>query len=237
MTLPEVCPLDESQICKGRECHLFCLEWRTKEPTCLIGYSTTSRIKLGKADRNRDTYAEDTFRKFDNRPLSKRKSTFEKGDWTPKRLTIKPFERPIQRKEEGFTQSLGFQETTSRFPDSKPESNREKKLRERYAASNVKKASMHPVFRLKNEVTEPNPVSEKNQPKIQETPGAQGKTISRDNHKAIFEAFDADKKENSYISGKEEKARKSHENREKRKKLNEVMEIDLPDTYDEEFWS
>ena len=52
MTLPEVCPLDETQTCKGRECHLFCLEWRTREPNCLIGYGTTSKIKSGKVDRN-----------------------------------------------------------------------------------------------------------------------------------------------------------------------------------------
>lgn len=101
MTLPEVCPLDESQTCKGRECHLFCLEWRSREPICLIGYSITSRIKSGKAGRNRDTYAEDTFRKLGRQPLSKRKDVSEIGDWTPSRLTNKSSEQSVERNEIG----------------------------------------------------------------------------------------------------------------------------------------
>jgi hypothetical protein len=91
---------------------------------------------------------------------------------------------------------------------------------------------------LKKEAAEQNPVIfAKTQPKIQEKPRAPEKVISRDKHTTIFAAFDADKKDNSYLSEREEKAKKSPGDREKRKKLNEVMEIDLPDTYDEEFWS
>jgi len=237
MTLPEVCPLDESQICKGRECHLFCLEWRTKEPTCLIGYSTTSKIKLGRADRNKDTYAEETFRKLGRHPLSKRKNVSEKGDWTPTRLTENTPKRPVERKEESFTQSRHFQETAVRKPDPKPEENNDEKLRERYTAIDAEKASIRLESRLKKEAPEQNQVIyAKTQPKIQEKPRAPEKVISRDKHTTIFAAFDADK-DNSYLSGREEKAKKSPESREKRKKLDEVMKIDLPDTYDEEFWS
>jgi hypothetical protein len=238
MTLPEVCPLDESQICKGRECHLFCLEWRTKEPTCLIGYSTTSKIKSGKADRNRDTYAEETFRKLGRQPLSKRKNVSEKGDWTPTRLTERPPVKPVERKEPGFTQSQDFHEAAVRIPDPKPEIKHDEKLRERYAASDAEKDPIRLESRLKKEAAEQNPViCAKTQPKIQEKPRAPEKVISRDKNTTIFAPFDADKKDNSYLSGREGKARKSPENREKRKKLDEVMKIDLPDTYDEEFWS
>ncbi|MGB9938744.1 hypothetical protein [Methanosarcina sp.] len=250
MTLPEVCPLDESQTCKGRECHLFCLEWRTREPTCLIGYSTTSKIKSGKADRNKDTYAEDTFRKLGRQPISKRKNVSEKGDWTPTRLAENPPKRPVERKEASFTLSQGFQETTVRNPDPKPdreavknpdpkpERNHDERLRERYTANDAEKASIRLESRLKKEQAEQNPViCAKTQPKIQEKPRTPEKVISRDKHTTIFAAFDTDKKDNSYLSGKEEKAKKPPENREKRKKLDEVMEIDLPDTHDEEFWS
>lgn len=101
MTLPELCPLDESQACKGRECHLFCLEWRTREPTCLIGYNTTSKVRSNKADRKKDTYAEDTFRKLGKQqPLPKWKNVSEKGDWMPTRPVEIPPERPAERKEE-----------------------------------------------------------------------------------------------------------------------------------------
>lgn len=238
MTLPEVCPLDESQICKGRECHLFCLEWRTKEPTCLIGYSTTSKIKSGKSDRNKDTYAEETFRKLGRHPLSKRKNVSEKGDWTPTRLIEKPPKRPIERKEESFNQTRPFQEAAVRKPDPKPEINNEEKLKERYTAIDAEKASMRLGSILKKEAPEQNQIiCAKTQPKIQEKPRASEKVISRDKHTTIFAAFDTDKKEKSYLSGKEEKTKKSSESEEKRKKLDEVMKIDLPDTHDEDFWS
>lgn len=234
MTLPEVCPLDESQTCKGRECHLFCLEWRTREPTCLIGYSTTSKIKSGKADRNRDTYAEDTFRKLGRQPLSKRKNVSEKGDWTPTRLTERPTKRPVERKEASFTQNRNFQEEAIKIPDLQPEKNHDERLR----ASEAEKASIRLESRLRKEPSEKSPViCAKTQPRIQEKPKTPEKVISRDRHTTIFAAFDADKKDNSRLSGREEKAKQSPENRDKRKKLDEVMEIDLPDTYNEEFWS
>ncbi|MGA9187338.1 MAG: hypothetical protein WB014_01945 [Methanosarcina sp.] len=238
MTLPEICPLDESQICKGRECHLFCLEWRTREPTCLIGYSTTSKIKSGKADRKKDTYAEETFRKLGRQPLPKRKNVSEKGDWTPTRPTEKPLERPVERKEEIFTQNPNFQETIVRNPDPRSEINHEERLNERYSANEAERASIRLEARLKKEQAEQNPIiCAKTQPKVQEKPKAQEKVISRDKHTTIFASCDADEKDSSYPSGREEKTKKPPENRERRKKLDEVMEIDLPDVYDEEFWS
>lgn len=237
MTLPEACPLDESQTCKGRECHLFCLEWRTREPTCLIGYSTTSKVKSGKADRNRDTYAEETFRKLGRQPLSKRKEVSEKGDWIPSRLTKKPPERLVERKDESFTQSRNSQETSVKISEMKPEENHDKRLRERYAASDAEKASIRLESRLKTESAEQNPVIyAKTQPKIPEKPKGPEKVISRDRHTTIFAPY-TDKKDNSNRPGREEKAENSPENRGKRKKLDKEMEIDLPETYDEDFWS
>ncbi len=237
MTLPEACPLDESQTCKGRECHLFCLEWRTREPTCLIGYSTTSKVKSGKADRNRDTYAEETFRKLGRQPLSKRKEVSEKGDWIPSRLTKRPPERLVERKEESFTQSRNSQETSVKISEMKPEENHDERLRERYAASDAEKASIRLESRLKTESAEQNPVIyAKTQPKIPEKPKGPEKVISRDRHTTIFAPY-TDKKDNSNRPGREEKAENSPENREKRKKLDKEMEIDLPETYDEDFWS
>ena len=99
MTLPEICPLGDNQTCKGRECHLFCLEWRMKEPICLIGYSTTSKLKSGKADRNKDSYAEDTFRKLSGHPVYNRKDVHEKGDWIPTKFAEKSMEKTAKRKD------------------------------------------------------------------------------------------------------------------------------------------
>lgn len=256
MTLPEVCPLDEAQTCKGRECHLFCLEWRTREPTCLIGYNTTSKIRSGKADRKKDTYAEDTFRKLGRQPLPRWKNVSEKGDWTPTRPAERPSERSAEIREEkreekpsrapfhateGDAQKFFFgcrEAAMDAKPEKSSEEGLEKRLQERQAASEAEKASLRLEARLKKEPVEEDPIIyAKLQPKAQEKPKTQEKIVSRDKHATIFASFDEAEKKNIYSSGREEKPGKATESREKRKKLDEVMEIDLPDNYEEEFWS
>jgi hypothetical protein len=238
MTLPEICPLDEDQTCKGRECHLFCLEWRTRDPICLIGYSTTSKVNSGNEGHKKDTYAEETFRKLGRQPLSKKRNVSEKGDWTPTRLTENLSERPVERKEEKFSQAANYHETAVRNSDPKSEKNHEERLKERYAASEAEKASLRLEARLKKEpVEEQLIIGRTAQPKVQEKPKGPEKIISRDKHTTIFASCDADEKKETYPSDRGEKTKNAPENREKRKKFDEVMEIDLPDVYDEEFWS
>jgi len=261
MTLPEVCPLDEFQTCKGRECHLFCLEWRTREPTCLIGYNTTSKVRSNKADRKKDTYAEDTFRKLGSQPQPRWKNVSEKGDWTPTRPVERPPERPAIRREESpshasgkDSQKLFFgcrEETRSAKPERSPEGSHEEKLQKRQNAGEAEKASMRLEARLKKESVEEDTVIYANmqpkvqekpkaqeKPKIQEKPKVQERIISIDKHATIFAACnEEEEKKNTYPSGREEKPKKTNENKEKRKKLDEVMDIDLPDNYEEEFWS
>lgn len=112
-----------------------------------------------------------------------------------------------------------------------------RQLKERYTATDAEKASMRLGSRLKKEVPEQNQViCAKTQPKIQEKPRTPEKVISRDKHTTIFAAFETDKKDSSCLSGREEKAKRSPESREKRKNLDEVMEIDLPDTHNDDFW-
>jgi hypothetical protein len=237
MTLPEICPLDENQTCKGRECHLFCLEWRTREPICLIGYSTTSKLKSGKADRKKDTYAEDTFRKLGRQPISKMKNVSEKGDWIPTRLAENPLEKPAERTEVKFTENHS-QKTVVRNPGLKPERILDNRLKERQDTGEAEKASLRLEARLKKEQADEKPIiCAKTQPKIQEKPKVPEKVISRNKHTTIFASFDTDEKKDPNPSGKEENTKKILETREKRRKLDEVMEIDLPDVHEEEFWS
>jgi hypothetical protein len=252
MTLPEVCPLDVTQTCKGRECHLFCLEWRTREPTCLIGYNATSQVRSGRDERRKDTYAEDTFRKLGRQPLPRRKYVSEKGDWTPTRQVERPPERPVERKEEKVSPSMekdsgkrffGCREPRDTRPEKIPEENLDNRLQEKQAAREAEKASMRLEARLKKEhIKEENMHSKPQQEaqeksRVQEKPKVQEKVISRDKHTTIFASFDEEERKNTYPSGRGEKPRKTTENRDKRKKLDEAMEIDLPDNYDEEFWS
>lgn len=263
MTLPEVCPLDEFQTCKGRECHLFCLEWRTREPTCLIGYNTTSKVRSNKADRRKDTYAEDTFRKLGQQHQPRWKNVTEKGDWTPTRPVERPPERPVERREEKTypavekdSQKLFFgrREERDTRPERSPEEDHEERIQKIKATSEAEKASMRLEARLKKEPVEedsiiyasPQPKVEE-KPKVQEKPKAQEKIISRDKHATIFAACDEEEeKKNIYSSEKEEKPGKPAENKnnknnkdnkDRRKKFEEVMDISLPDNYEEEFWS
>ena len=250
MTLPEVCPLDENQNCKGRECHLFCLEWRTREPICLIGYNTTSKVKSWKDDRKQDTYAADTYRKLGQQSGPRKKSISEKGDWIPTRLSENPQGKPIQRKEEGSVQNTVSQKIVSQkqvlsSSASKPEIEYERRQYDRssqesYAENEdeAEKAFNRLEARLKKEKVEEKPVIfGKPQSKVQEKPKVPEKIVSSNKHTTIFTSVDRDEKKDSYPQGGEEKTKKPPEGKEKRKKLDEVMEIDTPEVYDEEFWS
>ncbi len=245
MTLPEVCPLDENQTCKGRECHLFCLEWRTREPTCVIGYNATSKVRSGRDDRKKDTYAEETFRKLGRQPLP-RMNISGKGDWTPRRPVERPPEKHLERREVKPSQEKDAQKCffgrheaiVDEKAEKHPEESPEKRLQNRQASSEAEKASLRLEARLKKDpVEEDTIIYAKPQPKAQEKPKVQERVISRDKHATIFSSCDEEEKKNIYPSGREEKPGKATENRDKRKKLDEVMDLDLPDNYEEEFWS
>ncbi|MDI9394806.1 MAG: hypothetical protein QM426_05045 [Euryarchaeota archaeon] len=243
MTLPELCPLDETQTCKGRDCHLFCLEWRSREPTCLIGYNTTSKVRSNKAGRNKDTYAEDTFRKLGQKPKPRWKNVSEKGDWTPTRLVERPQKRPVERREERASHAAETDSQNLFFGGreesrgEKPEKSPEERLQKRHVADESEKASLRLEARLKKEPLEENSTIYANpQAKVQEKPKVQERVISRDKHATIFSSCEEEKKD-IYLFGREEKAEKAIEKRDKRKKLDEAMSIDLPDNYEEEFWS
>lgn len=249
MTLPEVCPLDENQKCKGRECHLFCLEWRTREPTCLIGYSTTSKVKSWKDDSKHDNYAEETFRKLGRQPAPRKKSASEKGDWIPTRLTENPQGKPVKRNEERSVQNPAAQKPVSQNPISqktvesspaaKPEREYDRRPQERPEnEEEAEKAFIGLEARLKKEPAEEKPIIYgRTQTKVQERPKVSERVVSSNKHTTIFTSSDKDEKKDSYLPSREEKTKKPPENKEKRKKLDEVMEIDTPEIYDEEFWS
>ncbi|MBC7086258.1 MAG: hypothetical protein H5T43_07845 [Methanomethylovorans sp.] len=59
MGIPDKCPLDGKSKCKGKICHLYHVDWRTKEVNCIIGYGSSYRPTRS----NRvilDTYIENT---------------------------------------------------------------------------------------------------------------------------------------------------------------------------------
>jgi hypothetical protein len=253
MTLPDICPLDGSQTCKGRECHLFCLEWRTRDPTCLIGYSTTSKIKSGKDNRNQDTYAEETFRKLGRQPAAKKRTSTEKGDWVPSWHTEEP-PKKIVRKEEKYTpypdlkgpnpqfaRNTDFQEKPPRPQTPDPESNNDFRLREKLGTKEADEAAFRAEARIKREekreAVDENPVifaKVRPAPEKQKTPE---KVISKDRNATIFASYGSNESKNFQFADKEENKKKPDEDSEKRKKLSQIMEIDAPDVYDKEFWS
>jgi hypothetical protein len=57
--VPAKCPLDRKSNCKGKQCHLYHVDWRTKEANCIIGYGSSH--KTTHSDRViLDTYIENT---------------------------------------------------------------------------------------------------------------------------------------------------------------------------------
>ncbi len=204
MTLPEICPLGDNQTCKGRECHLFFLEWRTKEPICLIGYSTTSKLKSGKTDRNKDSYAEDTFRKLSGHPVYNRKDVSEKGDWIPTKLAEKSMEKPAGKIEEKFTPK-NFQKTVVITPGPKNEKNNDFRPNEMYTAIGAEEASIKLEARMKKESYEGNPsIYTKTQPEVLEKLNLPEKVVSTNKDTTIFISSDTYKKKENSPSNNEE---------------------------------
>ena len=238
MTLPKICPLGDNQKCKGIECHLFCLEWRMREPICLIGYSTTSKLKSGKADQNKDTYAEDTFRKLSGHLVYKRKDIYEKGDWIPTRLAEKSMEKPTEKKnvsergdwiptrlaeksmekpagriDEKFTPN-NSQRTVVITPGPKHEKNNDFRPNEMYTAIGTGEASLKLEARMKKESSEGNPSTcTKTQLEVLEKLNLPEKVVSINKDTTIFISSDTDKKKDNSPSSNEENTKKNLENR------------------------
>ena len=238
MTLPKICPLGDNQKCKGIECHLFCLEWRMREPICLIGYSTTSKLKSGKADQNKDTYAEDTFRKLSGHLVYKRKDIYEKGDWIPTRLAEKSMEKPTERKnvsergdwiptrlaEKSMEKPAGridekltpnnSQRTVVITPGPKHEKNNDFRPNEMYTAIGTGEASLKLEARMKKESSEGNPSTcTKTQLEVLEKLNLPEKVVSINKDTTIFISSDTDKKKDNSPSSNEENTKKNLENR------------------------
>lgn len=231
MTLPDICPLDNSTECKGLDCHLFCVEWRTKEPICLIGYGTTSRKRVSKTDQQMDTYAEETFNKLGKKTVPKSKACSEKGDWTPKRMAEALPKKPVERIEgTGLIQDplRAWPQSSVRKPK---ESLRDPKEPQRKSLNGKRSSS---EAEAKEKIT----ISAKLQPQEnQEKPKIQEKIILRDKHATIFASCDENETDTVNLPRRAEKPKKSAMSEEKRKKLDDLMELDLPDNYEEEFWS
>ena len=229
MTLPKICPLGDNQTCKGLECHLFFLEWRMREPICLIGYSTTSKLKSGKVDQNKDTYAEDTFCKLSGHPVYKKKHVYKNGDWIPTRLAEKSMEKPAERKnvsergdwiptrlaeksmekpagriEEKFTPK-NSQRMVVITPGPKHEKNNDFRQNEMYTAIGVSKASLKLEARMKKESSEENPsICTKTQPVVLEKLNLPEKVVSTNKDTTIFISSDKYKKKENSPSNNEE---------------------------------
>jgi len=75
LPLPQKCPLDNTNGCRGSDCHLFHTDWRTREENCSIGYRYTHKT-TGSAHVVEDTYARDVkLRK--TQPPAKKKEIVE----------------------------------------------------------------------------------------------------------------------------------------------------------------
>ncbi|UGV40499.1 hypothetical protein J7W08_10595 [Methanococcoides orientis] len=59
--------MDNELECKGKNCHLFHVDWRTGEENCTIGYSSTHK-QGNHSDIVSDTYAEETRMRLGYKP-------------------------------------------------------------------------------------------------------------------------------------------------------------------------
>lgn len=221
MSLPDVCPLDDKP-CKGRECHLYCVEWRTQEPLCLVGYRSTGKIGAGKAYFE-DNYAEETFKKLRKQPDPGKQTVpvkDEKGEnpAEKKRRKFKPWpEFPVSKhtgeaSEESHNGKLRAWETVRPDEGLKPEESG--RIGEAIRYNEAEKTPLRSKARLKGA-----PADKKELP-VKKPPQFKERVVSKDIHTTIISSVTEPDKE-----------------QEKRRKINKIMELDLPDASEEEFWS
>lgn len=58
MVLPDICPQNNDPHCRGKQCYLYHIDWRTGEENCSIAYGH-DRKGAAQNEPVRDTYAED----------------------------------------------------------------------------------------------------------------------------------------------------------------------------------
>ncbi|NLI62926.1 MAG: hypothetical protein GX362_05990 [Methanosarcinaceae archaeon] len=59
MSIPNICPLDNKPRCKGLDCHLYRIDWRTDVAHCLLGYGSTDKHR-NYSRPVKDEYAQDS---------------------------------------------------------------------------------------------------------------------------------------------------------------------------------
>lgn len=92
MVLPERCPLDNELQCKGKDCHLFHVDWRTGEENCTIGYRSTHK-QGNRSEVVFDNYAEETRMRLGYKPAPASERAYERE---PILADVRDEKEPVQ---------------------------------------------------------------------------------------------------------------------------------------------
>jgi len=242
MSLPDLCPFDEKP-CKGKECHLYCVEWRTKEPFCMVGYPSKAKEETRNV-QVQDTYASDTFKKLGRSRILKQKMDLEKAE-TPalfpekKKQSFKPWPEfpPKNSPEKGKVQN------SEAFPNESLKECETQNLKEKLSLKENLKVKEALRAQERQSLEEAANVSSRLEPRKKErilktepleekSPEFQEKVVHKDVYATLFSSVS--EAEQPASSSSEKKPEKEQE---KRKKLSKIMEFDIPENSEEEFWS
>ncbi|KXS42010.1 MAG: hypothetical protein AWU58_1581 [Methanohalophilus sp. T328-1] len=103
MSLPEICPIDRTHVCKKRKCHLYHVDWRSGDENCSVGYNQTTKMRRS-SESVVDEYAQRVKEKLRDRtepPVDSREPTKEIPQPGRDKAPTKEKTREISTKERG----------------------------------------------------------------------------------------------------------------------------------------
>lgn len=218
MSLPEICPLDITCSCKGSKCHLYHVEWRTKEPECLVGYGSISRTKSKKVN-SEDTYAEETFKRLGKPPQLQKRDLMEASLKTRGEAQT------------GAPKNPGKRPAGNTIPAGKSAECHLENPAEGSGKESLGLEKIRTLLKYDSQPGKETPANKASMPRE--------RIISQDKHATLIEAFENPSSPSSRKLGgldRQKEPERNPETREKRKKLEKMMSLELPENYEEDFW-
>lgn len=220
MTLPDICPRDGASHCKKNACHLYVVDWRSGDEQCIIGYRSTHK-SLSKSAPVVDSYAQDTRRRFGDKsghePLGsypKEKQVTEVRQATTAQRGQEPVILPSEKAQ---NEEIRQVTTHSSADTSVAEGARSRHWADIPSIKSLRDAG----------------ANSKEEVKSWQRPDVRSGNAQKEISEMREEVTVINTKNATVIESRE--VQQDHPSK-KRKSLDDVMNLGLPDNYEEEFW-
>jgi len=223
MTLPDNCPRDGASHCKKNACHLYVVDWRSGDEQCIIGYRSTHK-NLSKSSPVVDSYAQDTRRKFGDRHGQEPLGSYPREKQVAEVNQV----AAIQKKPGGVEVSVEKRQTADVLHTPEVHESAEAVPAQAEEAKPRHWADIAPVRTLREPGATP-----RDELKSWQRPDIRSGSAQKEISEMREEVTVINTKNTTVIESREATQEQASK---KRKSLDDVMNLGLPDNYEEEFW-